>query len=234
MRDLEGTEVSDYVCTPTNSADDGVSVYPQVCKGNVLKQTTRDKNGDTNVKYVCEPLCRYALKVIDPRPAGTSSLKYGGKTADKKATITGAAPGNWFENMFATKIVPKPESTATISSSAAAVATPGSSATATATSSSATTPALPSNLAPSTTTATTDRCAITQCALYARGCKTAYAGGKVEVINPKYTNGKKEDPKAEITFTALTNVPDGYSETVCVACANAGEGSIVYKDGWVV
>lgn len=190
-----------------------------------MKRTTRDKNGDTNVKYVCEPLCRYALKAIDPRPAGTSSVKYGGKAAGKKVTIAGAAPGNWFEDMFATKIVPKPKSTATISSSAAAVATPGSAAT---------TPAAPSNLAPSTTTATTDRCAITQCALLLKGCKTAYTGGKVEVVNPKYKNGKKEDPKAEITFAALTNVPDGYSETLCVACANAGKGSTVYKDGWVV
>jgi len=43
-RDLDGEQVSDYVCTPTGSPDDGVSVYPQMCKGNVLKKTTKDKN----------------------------------------------------------------------------------------------------------------------------------------------------------------------------------------------
>jgi len=69
-----------------------------------------------------------------------------------------------------------------------------------------------------------DRCAITECKLLARGCTTAYKGGKVEVINPKYTNGKKDDAKAEIAFAALTNVPDGYSETVCVACGNKDNG----------
>lgn len=83
MRDLDGVQVSDYVCTPTDSPADGVSVYPQVCKGNVKKISTKDKTGQANaedddmhVQYVCEPLCRYALKVIDPRPAGTNAVQF--------------------------------------------------------------------------------------------------------------------------------------------------------------
>jgi len=38
---------------------------------------------------------------------------------------------------------------------------------------------------------------------------------------------------SKITFSTVSNISDGYTETVCVACSNAG-GGIVYKDNWIV
>jgi hypothetical protein len=143
-----------------------------VCKGNVIKKTTKDKNGDSHDTYVCEPLCNYALKVIDPRPAGTSSVKYNLANGTKKVAIADADYNNWFENMFKTK--------------------------------------------------TTDRCAINYCKLYNSGCKSVYSGNKLAVSK----KGSK------ITFEAATNVPDGWTQTVCVGCSNGKDN--VFKDNWIV
>ena len=56
-------------------------------------------------------------------------------------------------------------------------------------------------------TSTSDRCAINNCNLYNKGCKSKYTGGKVGVTNAvdKTTN------TVAISFSAMTNVPAGYS-----------------------
>ena len=171
------------MCSPTNDPTDGVSVYPTLCKGNIVRQKIdkkkdpKLKNSPEEYKYVCVPLCKYGLKVIDAWPAGTNSVKY-----DKtKATteLTSAKETNWFKNVFK------------------------------------------------------DRCGITKCEIRNAGCKSAYTGGKVEVKNTTV----KGSTDVKITFSTVSNIPDGYSETVCVACSNPsanGGGAIVYKDGWVV
>jgi len=80
----------------------------------------------------------------------------------------------------------------------------------------------------------TNRCDITSCEVRNSGCKTAYSGNKVTVTNPKLDRkGEKVKDTAKIIFDAMTTVNDGWTETVCVACSNAGKGT-VYKDGWVV
>ena len=212
MRDQDGTQVSDYVCTPTSDPADGVSVYPQLCKGNVLKVETSvpiekaKPNGDKVVKYICQPLCKYALKVIDPRPAGTNSVVYG-NSATKKL-ITGATETNWFENTFKT-VTYKKDAKGKDKLDAKGK---------------------------KEIDKVDDRCAIQKCEIRDRGCTTAYSGGKLAVTNPKYKKeaGRlvKVDANAKIKFAALANVPDGYTETVCVACMN--DGGVVIKDGWVV
>ena len=42
------------------------------------------------------------------------------------------------------------------------------------------------------------------------------------------------DNTGGIKFSTVSNIPDGYSEKICVACDNGDKSGTVYKDNWIV